>query len=212
MSPLHLNYGGTFDPVHCGHLDVARSAAEQLGAVVHMVPAGDPLHRARPKADAHARAEMLRRAVGADPRLAVDLREVRRGGASYTVDTLRELRGELGHETPIAALIGADAFRQLHTWQDWRDLFELGHLVVLTRPGHDLKRPVAELAAELEGRWTTDPTDLRATPAGRVLELQVPQWSVSSTAVRAALASGQPVDEWVPTPVVAYIREHALYR
>lgn len=212
MSGLHLNYGGTFDPVHCGHLDVARSAAEQLGAVVHMVPAGDPLHRARPKADAATRAKMLQIAVGDDPRLVVDLRELRRGGATYTVDTLRELRGELAPGTPIAALIGADAFRHLHTWQDWHELFALGHLVALTRPGHDLENLAPELAAELEGRWTREPAGLHAGPAGRVLPLRVPEWPVSSTAVRAALASGRPVDEWVPTPVAAFIRDHGLYR
>ena len=212
MSTLHLNYGGTFDPVHCGHLDVARSAADQLGAVVHLVPAGDPLHRSRPRLDGGQRAHLLRLAIGDDPRLALDLREVQREGATYTVDTLRELRAELGPEHPIGALIGADAFRQLHTWQDWRELFRLGHLVALTRPGHDLERLAPELAAELDGRWTADPADLRAAPAGKVLELQVPQWPVSSTAVRAALASGQPVDEWVPTPVADYIRDHGLYR
>jgi nicotinate-nucleotide adenylyltransferase len=212
MSGLHLNYGGTFDPVHCGHLDVARSAAEQLGAVVHLVPAGDPLHRARPRLDGAGRAHLLRLAIGGDPRLALDLREVRRVGATYTVDTLRELRAELGTERPIAALIGADAFRHLHTWQDWRDLFRLGHLVALTRPGHDLQRLAPELAAELDRRWTREPGGLCRSPAGKVLELQVPQWPVSSTAVRAALASGQPVDEWVPTPVADYIRDHGLYR
>jgi nicotinate-nucleotide adenylyltransferase len=212
MSGLHLNYGGTFDPVHCGHLDVARSAAEQLGAVVHMVPAGDPLHRARPKADAATRAKMLQLAVGNDPRLRVDLREIRREGSTYTIDTLREIRGEVGPARPIAALIGADAFRHLHTWQDWRHLFGLGHLVALTRPGHDLENLAAELAAELAGRWTQDAAVLHAHPAGRVLSLTVPEWAVSSTAVRAALASGRSVDEWVPTPVASFIRDHALYR
>lgn len=212
MTRLHLNYGGTFDPVHCGHLEVARSAAEQLGDIVHLVPAGDPLHRARPRVDAETRAKLLDLAVADEPLLAVDRREVRRASATYTIDTLRELRAELGPDHPVAALIGADAFRQLHTWQDWRGLFDLAHLVALTRPGHDLQRLPDALASELDGRWTTSVADLRSAPAGRVLALEVPAWAVSSTAVRAALASGQSVDEWVPKAVAEYLQAHRLYR
>lgn len=212
MIRLHLNYGGTFDPVHCGHLEVARSAAEQLGDVVHLVPAGDPLHRARPALDGQRRARLLDLAVADDPRLAVDRREILRAGGTYTVDTLGELRDELGPSHPVAALIGADAFRQLHTWREWRGLSPLAHLVVLTRPGHDLANLPPELASELGGRWTTSIADLRAAPAGRVLALVVPAWPVSSTAVRAALAAGRSVDEWVPKPVAQYLQAHPLYR
>lgn len=212
MTRIHLNYGGTFDPVHCGHLEVARSAAEQLGDVVHLVPAGDPPHRARPRLDGARRALLLDLAVAGDSRLAVDRREVERGGATYTIDTLRELRAEQGQAQPIAALIGADAFRQLATWREWRALFGLAHLVALTRPGHDLDHLPDELASELDGRWTDDVGALQAGPAGRVLALGVPSWPISSTAVRAALAAGQPVDEWVPKPVADCIAERGWYR
>jgi nicotinate-nucleotide adenylyltransferase len=209
--PLHLNYGGTFDPVHHGHLAVARSAAEQLGAVVHLVPCADPPHRARPVATAEQRAEMVRLAIGGDPRLALDTRELRRPGATYTLDTLRELRSELGPDRSIACLIGADAFRGLPEWRGWRELFELGHLVALTRPGHCLDALDPALEGELHQRRCGDAAALRAAPAGYVLELDVPAWEVSSTDVRAALAQGRDVQRWVPREVLDWIARHGVY-
>lgn len=209
--PLHLNYGGTFDPIHHGHLAVARSAAEQLGAVVHLVPCADPPHRARPVANALQRAEMVRLAIGDDPRLALDTRELRRAGASYTLDTLSELRSELGPQVPIACLIGADAFRGLPTWRDWRELFGLAHLVALTRPGHRLDALPEALETELLPRRTDAVADLRAAPAGAVLALEVPAWEVSSTQVRVALAAGRPLGPWVPSSVLAWIADNDVY-
>lgn len=209
--PLHLNYGGTFDPIHYGHLAVARSAAEQLGAVVHLVPCADPPHRARPVATAAQRAEMVRLAIGDDPRLALDTRELRRPGATYTLDTLRELRTESGPNRPIACLIGADAFRGLPEWRGWRELFELGHLVALTRPGHRLDALDSALEDELRQRRCSGPAALRAAPAGCVLELNVPAWEVSSTEVRASLAEGRDLHRWVPGEVLDWIARNEVY-
>ena len=209
---MYLSYGGTFDPVHHGHLEVARSAAEQLGGVVHLVPCGDPPHRARPVADAAQRAAMLELAIAGDPRLALDRRELRRPGASYTLDTLQELRAELGPQVPIACLIGADAFRGLPSWRGWRELFPLAHLVALTRPGHRLDDLDPVLEAELATRRATAAAPLHAAPAGCVLELEVPAWEVSSTEVRAALAAGRPVDRWLPRAVRDWIAANGLYR
>jgi nicotinate-nucleotide adenylyltransferase len=212
INTIHINYGGTFDPVHNGHLAVARSAAEQLRGVVHLVPGADPPHRARPAANAAQRAEMLRLAIGGDARLALDLRELRRGGASYTVDTLRELRVELGADFPIACLVGVDAYRGLASWRDWRELFELAHLVVLTRPGHTLDELAPELDAETAARRCTDTARLAQSPAGCVLTLDVPAWPVSSTQVRAAIASNGSLAGLVPPLVADYMETCRLYR
>jgi nicotinate-nucleotide adenylyltransferase len=209
---MHLNYGGTFDPVHRGHLEVARSAATQLGGVVHLVPCADPPHRARPVAGAEQRAAMVALAIAGDPRLALDRRELQRARASFTLDTLQELRDELGPDAPLACLIGADAFRGLPSWRGWRELFPLAHLVALTRPGHRLDDLDPLLEAELAPRRTTAVAELHAAPAGAVLELEVPAWEVSSTEVRAALAAGQPVDRWLPAPVRDWIAANGLYR
>lgn len=208
---LHLNYGGTFDPIHAGHLAVARSAAGQLGAVVHLTPCADPPHRARPQANAAQRAEMIRLAIEGDARLALDLRELRREGASYTLDTAHELRDELGPEHPLACLIGADAFRALNSWRGWRELLELTHIVALTRPGHRLDGLDPELEAAVAPRRVADCAALHAASGGFVLDLEVPAWEVSSTGVRAAIAAGQATGDWLPPGVAAWIRRHGLY-
>lgn len=208
---MHLNYGGTFDPVHHGHLEVARSAARQLGGVVHLVPCADPPHRARPVASAEQRAAMVALAIKGDPCLALDRRELDRPGASYTLDTLRELRAELGPDARIACLIGADAFRGLPSWRGWRELFDLAHLVALTRPGHRLDDLDPVLEAALAPRRVAAASALHGAPAGSVLDLEVPAWEVSSTEVRAALAAGRPVERWVPLPVRCWIAANGLY-
>jgi nicotinate-nucleotide adenylyltransferase len=208
---MHLNYGGTFDPIHQGHLAVARSAAAQLGGIVHLVPCADPPHRARPVASAEQRAHMIALAIQDDPCLALDRRELRRAGASYTLDTMRELRDELGPARPVACLIGADAFRGLPSWRGWRELFDLCHLVALTRPGHRLDALDPLLEAELQPRRRRAPAPLHAAPAGLVLELEVPAWEVSSTGVRAALAAGEPVGRWLPGPVLGWIAANGVY-
>jgi nicotinate-nucleotide adenylyltransferase len=208
---LHLNYGGTFDPVHHGHLEVARSAARQLGSVVHLVPCADPPHRARPVASAAQRAEMLRLAIADDPDLALDLRELRRAGASFTLDTARELRAELGPGHAVAFLIGADAFRGLEGWRGWRELLDLIHVVALTRPGHRLDGLSATLEAAVAPRRVDGPEALREHPGGLVLALDVPAWEVSSTTVRAALANGECPHGVVPAAVLAFIAAERLY-
>lgn len=209
---MHLNYGGTFDPVHCGHIEVARSAARQLGATVHLVPCADPPHRAAPVATATQRSEMLRLAIAGDPLLALDLRELRRGGASYTIDTMAQLREELGPDAPIACLIGADALRGLPGWRDWPRLFDLVHVVALTRPGHALDDFPAPLARIWAARRAGTPQQLALAPGGAVLALEVPAWEVSSTRVRAELAAGRVPHGSVPAAVLDWIGQHRLYR
>ena len=124
---LAIWYGGTFDPVHNGHLAIARAAADTFGVPVTLVPAAGPPHRTAPGADAAQRAHMLDLAVAGDRRLRVDRRELQRPGPSWTVDTLRELRAERGAAAPLALLVGADSFRSLPTWKHWRQLPELAH-------------------------------------------------------------------------------------
>ncbi len=127
--------GGTFDPVHYGHLRFADEVRRSLGLKeLHLVPAGDPPHRSGPVASAADRLAMLRLAVAEFPGLVVDSREVDRAGKSYTVLTLEALRRE-DAQRPLLLLVGADAFRGLPSWHRWRELFALAHLVVVARPG-----------------------------------------------------------------------------
>lgn len=213
LLPLTVWYGGTFDPVHNGHLAVARAARDALAADIRLMPAADPPHRAPPGASAGHRAAMLDLAIAAEPGLHVDCRELSRGGRSYSIDTLRELRGELGVAAPVALLVGADSFVGLATWKAWRQLFELAHFVVAERPGSPLDAGLPpELAAAVADRWTCSPRALQEAPAGRIWRLRQPLRMESATELRRRIAAGEPWREWVPATVADYIDRHALYR
>ncbi len=209
---LQVYYGGTFDPVHAGHLAVARAARDFLGAPVRLVPASVPPHRGPTAASAADRADLLALAVAGEPGLAVDTRELQREGPSYTVDTLRGLRAEHGPLAPVAWLVGADAFRGLASWHDWRDLFGLAHLVVAVRPGHGLDGLPEALSAACAGRWAGLPGDLSESPAGRLFSLDLPPHPASSSELRRRLAAGDDPGDWLPPPVAAEIRRRGLYR
>lgn len=209
---LRLYYGGTFDPVHEGHLAIARAARDALHCPVRLMPAADPPHRGPPGADARHRAAMLQLAVGSEPGLCLDLRELGRQGPSYSIDTLRGLRAEFGETAPIALLIGADSLLGLPTWRDWHALLDLAHFVVAERPGNLAGEiPAGALADALAGRWTQAPDDLLATPAGHLYRLRQPLHPGSASQVRRCIAAGEPWEALVPAPVAAYIRTHGLY-
>jgi len=206
---LVVFYGGTFDPIHDGHLAVARAARDALAAQVRLMPAADPPHRAAPGADAAQRAHMLDLAVADEAGLVVDRRELQREGRSYTVETLREARREFGPDRPLALLVGADSFLDLPKWREWQALFGLAHFVVAERPGSPLDDGRIESIAP--GRETADPAELGQAPAGRVYRLKQPLHAESASQVRQLIADGRPWDEFVPAPVAAYIRACGLY-
>ncbi|WP_372498128.1 nicotinate-nucleotide adenylyltransferase [Xanthomonas vesicatoria] len=215
-SRLHLYYGGTFDPIHLGHLAIACAARDELGALVHLVPAADPPHRAAPGATAAQRAQMLELALAGQPGLQLDSRELQRArrqlAPSYTVDTLRELREALGPATPIAWLLGADAFVGLHRWHQWEALFELAHFVIAARPGTSLDLSDApQLAAAVQGRWANSTDALRAAPAGGLWQLHHRLRGESASAVRAQIAAGGAWHALVPPAVAGFIAREGLY-
>ncbi|MBE1160053.1 nicotinate-nucleotide adenylyltransferase [Dyella acidiphila] len=188
MKPLAI-FGGTFDPIHIGHLSVAWEAAELLDAEVRLMPASVPPHRSSPTATAAQRVAMLRAALRGQSRLSLDTRELDRSGPSYTIDTLHELRNEFG-DRPLVLLLGADAFAGLRSWHRWRDLFEVTHIGMINRPGIDACMPV-ELERAVAPRRTEDLNVIRAQPAGRVIELVVTPLEVSATRIRELLAAGR---------------------
>ena len=211
-SRLHLLYGGTFDPVHNGHLAIACAARDELGCVVRLMPAADPPHRAAPGANAGQRAQMLDLAVAGIDGLLVDRRELERQGRSYTIETLRDLREELGRAQPLALLIGADSFIGLPTWRDWRELFQHTHFVVARRPGSPLDADLPhELAAEVEDRWVASPDELSQSPAGRLFLLDEPLHPESASEIRRRVASRGDWQALVPPAVAAFIRAQGLY-
>jgi nicotinate-nucleotide adenylyltransferase len=184
MKPLAI-FGGTFDPVHLGHLNAAWEAAELLDAEVRLLPASVPPHRVAPIASAAQRAAMLRAALRDQSRLLLDTRELDREGPSYTIDTLHGLRAEQG-DRPLVLLLGADAFAGLPGWHRWRELFEVAHIAVLHRPGMSSQLP-RELAEAIAGRDAADPSELREAAAGRVVHLQITPLEISATRIRELL-------------------------
>lgn len=199
--------GGTFDPVHYGHLRPAQEIAEQLALdSVLLIPAARPPHRSPPLASFEHRYAMVSLAADEFPALIADDREAGRPGPSYSVDTLADLRRTLG-DRPVCFLLGTDAFASLPEWHDWQQLPELAHLVVMQRPGCEL----SELPSWASDRLTEDPAELRARPAGLVIMLPVTPVNVSATGIRQALSGGQPVTGLLPPLVLEYIEAHGLY-
>lgn len=207
--------GGTFDPIHYGHLELAREVMAAAGlAAVRLIPAGEPPHRSVPVASAIQRLAMAELAVTDYRGLAVDPREINRAGRSYTVPTLEELRAEIGTD-PLALIVGADAFLDFPTWHRWRELFALAHVVVVARPGtafDDHLPPV--LAPEWERRYRATPDALGAAPAGAIVRVGITPRPISASAIRAALARGDTaaVRGLLPPAVLAYIERNRLYR
>lgn len=181
--------------------------ADALGLErVRFIPAGQPPHRGAPRTTARHRLEMVRRAVASNPRFELDAREVERDAPSYTVDTLTELRAELGNARPLWLLLGADAFFGLPTWHEWRRLFELANLAVATRPGAPLADTLpAELRNEVAHRLTF------SGPAGGVRLRDTPPLDISATAIRDTLARHRSARYWLPDAVLDYIQEKKLY-
>lgn len=204
-------FGGTFDPVHFGHLRAAIEALEGLGLErVSLLPAGTPPHRGATDAAAADRLAMLKLAVQDCPNLPVDEREVQRAGYSWMVDTLFELREEIGPRQPLALLLGQDAVNQLDSWKEWRRLFELAHIVIMRRPdsSSDYSAPLLE---QIEARQVSQPEALRQQPSGLVLTLQVTQLAISSTDIRRRLQQGKSCRFLLPDTVIDYIRDTGLY-
>lgn len=207
--PLAL-LGGTFDPVHYGHLRAAWEAAEQLDADVRLLPANVPPHRPQPVLSAERRVALLRLALAGQSRLQLDTRELDRAGPSYTVDTLRELRAEIGIDRPLVVLVGADAFAGLPSWNRWLQLFDLAHIGVLDRPGPARERP-AELVEQIRARRCAVDGAWRDRGAGCILSLDVTDLDISATAIRAELAAGREPRFLLPEAVRETIGEHGWY-
>jgi len=205
--------GGTFDPIHFGHLRLAEEMAEAIGLErVLFIPAGQPPHRGPPHTASLHRLEMVRRAISGNPRFAVDAREVQRPRPSYTVDTLADLRAELGDDQPLWLLLGADAFLDLPSWHEWRRLFELANVAVAERPGVRLMQSDAmqePLKSEAMPRRVADAA--AAGPSGSVLLRQMTPLEISATAIRDTLARQGSVRYLLPDAVLDYIHEHQLY-
>jgi nicotinate-nucleotide adenylyltransferase len=205
--------GGTFDPVHFGHLRMAEELAGWLSLDrVRFIPAAMPPHRPQPRTAIRHRVEMTRLAIEGNSRFVLDMREVQHDGLSYTVETLASLRRELGEETPLWLFMGVDAFLGLNTWKDWSQLFTLANIAVAHRPGYRLAQTDAlsdELRESLQRHQVKDSLGTHA--AGQIILRPVTQLDISATAIRTAIREGSSPRYLLPEPVLDYIHTNHLY-
>jgi len=213
--PLGI-FGGTFDPLHYGHLRLAEEAADALDlARVRWIPAGQPALRGVPQASAAQRLEMVRLAIADNPRFELDSAEVDAERTSFTVPTLERLRlaDACGAQRPLVLIVGADAFSALPSWHRWECLFDLAHIAVAHRPHVpvDLAQLPAALAEACRGRLCDDPAQLAATPAGRILTFAMTQLDISATQIRNLLSKQGSPRYLLPDALLAYVKNHHLY-
>jgi nicotinate-nucleotide adenylyltransferase len=202
--------GGTFDPVHYGHLRPALEVKDALGlSEIRLVPCHLPPHRPSPLATARARADLLAAAVDGHDGFVIDERELDRATPSWTFDTLQSLQQDFPTDT-LCLLIGMDAFSGLPGWHRWRELIDYCHLVVMTRPGAVFPEAGA-LGDLMAGRRTADVSALRTQSSGLLYFQPVTRLEISATHVRSLLQSGRDASFLVPDRVLALIRERNLY-
>lgn len=208
-------FGGTFDPVHYGHLRLAEEMLELANLrQIRFIPAGVPPHRKVPQVSAQHRSAMVQLAIADQPAFVLDEREVNRTTPCYTVDTLRELRADLGLNQPLCLLMGGDAFLQLHTWHEWERLFDLAHIVIGCRPGFTIDERIHSATAELQQHYqqrlcTAD--DLSLQPSGGIAELAIPKLEISATDIRQRVTKNRTIRYLLPNAVAHYIHQHHLY-
>lgn len=209
-------FGGTFDPVHYGHLRSALEMKDSFGLdEVRMIPCAKPSHREQPKATATMRLQMLELAIKNQAGLKIDTRELDRyaqhQAPSYMVDTLKSLRQDF-KDAPLLLFIGSDAFKQLTRWHQWQQLFDYAHLVVLTRPGFEAPGfETQELDDFFNARQAKDIKELAQNRAGKLFLSQVTQLDISATAIRNMIAKKQNPGFLLPDAVIEYIKQHQLY-
>ena len=212
--PLGI-FGGTFDPLHYGHLRLAEEAVEALRlTAVRWIPAGRPALRSAPRAGAEHRLAMVCRAIAGNPRFMLDAAEIEAECVSYTVPTLERLRRDdvCGGARPLVLLTGADTFARLEEWHRWQALFDLAHIAVACRPGYVLQAEALPPALAREFRRRSGDRDsLTAAPAGRIVAFAMTPLDISATRIRQLLANSASPRYLLPEAVIDYIHRQRLY-
>ncbi|WP_317889724.1 nicotinate-nucleotide adenylyltransferase [Spongiibacter pelagi] len=204
-------FGGTFDPIHNGHLRSAVEVREELAAdELWLLPSNRPPLRDRPTASSEQRLAMVMAAVHGEPGVRVDARELLRDTPSYTVDTLSEIRAEVGEDIALTLVVGSDALNKLHQWHDWQRLLSLANILALGRPDYELQLDAA--VADQLGKAACDKSQLGLQSRGGFCELKLVQLAISATDIRERLVGGQSVRYLLPDAVIDFINQQQLYR
>ncbi|PKO93531.1 MAG: nicotinic acid mononucleotide adenylyltransferase [Betaproteobacteria bacterium HGW-Betaproteobacteria-1] len=206
--------GGTFDPIHYGHLRMAEQLADTLKLdEIRFIPSANPPHRQSPQTSAADRCEMVRLAIAGNPRFVLDDRELLRAGASYTIDTLLSLRAELGNNTALCLIMGSDAFIEFDSWHRWDVIPELCHLLLVERPNVQMSEALRPaLQSLLRERYTDQPAELAEKTAGRIMIQRITALDISATAIREDFRTQRSPRYLLPDSVVDFIQGHQLYR
>ena len=206
--------GGTFNPIHFGHLRMAQELVDALNlAEIRFIPSANPPHKTMPIVSAHQRAEMVQLAIADNPVFRLDTQELDRQGASYTIDTLISLREELGNNVSLCLIMGSDAFTKLDTWQRWGELLDYCHIILVQRPIKQAQSKLSEqLTAFLESHYTENADDLSKKSAGYIHMQHITAQEIAATTIREKLLAGNNVKYLVPDQVLAYIQQHQLYK
>lgn len=203
--------GGTFDPIHHGHLRTALELQQWIGCPsVCLIPSGQPVHRGATVVSAQQRLAMVELAVADEPALQVDAREVNTAEPSFSIHTLRSLRAELGDARPLCMVMGMDAYLGLAKWREWDTFLALCHIIVVARPGYSQSLP-AELVAFTRKHQSEHLDELLNAAAGQVLVHELTPLGISATQIRTLIAAGQSPRYLLPDPVWHYIQQHQLY-
>ncbi|MBV9576184.1 MAG: nicotinate-nucleotide adenylyltransferase [Gammaproteobacteria bacterium] len=203
--------GGTFDPIHLAHLRMALELYESLNlAKVHMMPCFQPMHRKQPIASPEHRLAMVKCAVAAEPALSADDTEIKRKGATYTIDTLMTLREKMP-DIPLCLLMGIDAFLNFSSWHRWKDILTQAHLIVAHRPRYQL--PLTGVMADLlKKHLQTEINFIHENLAGGILLKPITALEISATDIRKQIAMGANPRYLLPDSVYDYVKEHRIYK
>ena len=202
-------YGGTFNPVHYGHLRTALEVSEIFALdEIRLLPCAQPAHRAEPEVSSAARLQMLQLAIAHYPHFICDARELERTGPSYMIDTLASICAEIAAETPLLLFIGTDAFNGLTDWYRWQALFDYAHIVVMTRPGFK-PEPLIDFYRD---KLVYDRHSLKSCPSGKIYFQNVTQLDISATFIRQTFAEKKNASFLLPEPVIEYIQAKQLYK
>ena len=209
--------GGTFDPIHFGHLRPAVEIVEKLSlSELRFIPSAKPPHRWQPKASAAHRLKMVKKAIKAYPKFVLDEREYHRlekdNIASFTIDTVRSIREEIGEAEPLGMIVGTDAFQSFTSWRDWEDILDTVHLIVASRPGYSYQENDDKKTQDwVQQRLETDANELHKSASGKVFFCDVTQLDISATFIRKQLDEAKSCCYLTPKKVIKYIKKHTIY-
>lgn len=205
--------GGTFNPIHFGHLRMAQELTDALKlSEVRFIPSANPPHKAAPKVSAQQRAQMVQLAIDDNPLFKLDRRELERTGASYTIDTLISLREELGKNASLCLMMGSDAFTKLDSWHRWQEMLDYCHIILVQRPNSKTEKLSDKMTAFLSEHYTENIDDLAEKSAGYIHMQAITAQDISATNIREKLALGCSPKYLLPDNVLNYIQQHQLYK